>query len=190
MSMKRKMFLKLKKKSDQILSHHLSFIMFLIQRNRNEYVPQGYEKNSDFCKGHFSLQPSKVSSTSYNISDIIKDSNVDVGVKNQTCVVDLCHKKIDLSHQPLEGVKIMEDLLCDPHHLIGSLNEDKYKLMEAMNKFVETNTLVTRCCWKYSRGEQEGESFLEEFMALKYVVFKMKESYIYQHALKRELHEA
>ena len=39
--------------------------------------------------------------------------------------------------------------------------------MESMNNFVETNSLVTRCSWKSSRGELEGEAFLEDIMALK-----------------------
>ena len=61
----------------------------------------------------------------------------------------------------------MEDLLYEIHHLIGSLKEDREKLMEAMNNFVEINALVARCCWKYSGGEMEGESFMEECIALK-----------------------
>ena len=56
----------------------------------------------------------------------------------------------------------MEVLLCEPHHLSGSLKEDRDNLMETMNNLVDINALVERCCWKASGGEMEGESFLEE----------------------------
>ena len=54
----------------------------------------------------------------------------------------------------------MEDIICEPHHLIGSLKEDKDKLMAALKNLVDINALVARCCWKDSGGEMEGESFL------------------------------
>ena len=60
----------------------------------------------------------------------------------------------------------------------GSLKEDREKLMEAMNKCFDTNALVARCCWKSLGGELEGESFLEEFIALKEGMVKMKERYM------------
>ena len=50
--------------------------------------------------------------------------------------------------------------------------------MEAMNNLVDINALVERCCWKDSRGEMEGESFLEECIALKESMAKMKERYM------------
>ena len=61
----------------------------------------------------------------------------------------------------------MEDLLCEPHNLSGSLKEDRNKLMEAMKTFVDINALVARCCWKASGGEMEGEAFMEECIAMK-----------------------
>ena len=69
----------------------------------------------------------------------------------------------------------MEDIICEPHHLIGSLKEDIEKLMESMNNFVDINVLVARRCWKASSGDMEGESFLEERIALKEGMAKMKE---------------
>ena len=50
--------------------------------------------------------------------------------------------------------------------------------MEAMKNFVGINALVARCCWKASGGEMEGESFLEECIALKAGIAKIKESYM------------
>ena len=41
---------------------------------------------------------------------------------------------------------LVEDILCEPHYLSGSLKEDQEKLMETTRKFVETNALVTKCC--------------------------------------------
>ena len=61
----------------------------------------------------------------------------------------------------------MEDILGEPHHLIGSLKEDKKKLMAAMKNIVDINALVVRCCWKNSSRDMEGEAFLEECTALK-----------------------
>ena len=72
----------------------------------------------------------------------------------------------------------MEDLLCEPHHFIGSLKEDREKLMEAMKKFVDINALVARCCWKASGGEMEGEAFMEECIELKEGMVNMKEIYM------------
>ena len=70
----------------------------------------------------------------------------------------------------------MEDILCEPHHLSGSLKEDREKLMTALKNLVDINALVARCCWKASRGEMEGESFLDECIELKEGMDNMKES--------------
>ena len=72
----------------------------------------------------------------------------------------------------------MEDILGEPHDLIGSLKEDIKKLREAMKNIVDINSLVTRCCWKYSSGDMEGEDFLEECIALKEGMSKLKERYM------------
>ena len=61
----------------------------------------------------------------------------------------------------------MEGLIFEPHYLFGSHKEDRYDLMASMNNFVGINALVTRCCWKYSVGELEGEAFLEDCIELK-----------------------
>ena len=82
-------------------------------------------------------------------------------------ILDPCHKKDGTRCQPLQGETLVEDLLCEPHHLSGSLKEDRENLMAAMNNFVYTNALVARGCWKYSRGELEGETYMEEFITLK-----------------------
>ena len=99
----------------------------------------------------------------------------------------------------------MEDIIGEPHHLSGSLKEDRKKLRAAMKNIVDINAFVTRCCWKASSGDTEGESFLEECIALKEGMSKMKESYMnliydiehllmvaemYQCAFKRETQES
>ena len=71
----------------------------------------------------------------------------------------------------------MGDILCEPHHLSGSLKEDRENLMAAMNNIVDINAVVARCCWKASEGEIEGAAFLEECIALKEGMAKMKERY-------------
>ena len=50
--------------------------------------------------------------------------------------------------------------------------------MESMNNLVDINALVTRCCWKAYVGDLEGEAFLEECIALKEGISKIKESYV------------
>ena len=72
----------------------------------------------------------------------------------------------------------MEELLCEPHHLSGPLKEDREKLKEALKNLVDINALVARCCWKASGREIEGEAFLEECIALKEGVAKMKDNYM------------
>ena len=72
----------------------------------------------------------------------------------------------------------MEDIFGEPHHLSGSLKEDRKNLREAMKNFVDINALVARCCWQASSGDMEGESFLEECIALKEGMAKMKERYM------------
>ena len=50
--------------------------------------------------------------------------------------------------------------------------------METMKNFVGINALVARCCWKASGRDMEGESFMDECIALKEGMAKMKESYM------------
>ena len=61
----------------------------------------------------------------------------------------------------------MENLIFEPHHLSGPLKEDRENFMAAMDNLADINALVARCCWKSSAVEMEGESFLEECIALK-----------------------
>ena len=74
-------------------------------------------------------------------------------LRKKHTLVDLCHKKFEHVFHPLDEGHLMEYLLCEPHHLSGSLKEDSEKLMEAMNNLVDINAFVARCCWKDSRGE-------------------------------------
>ena len=96
----------------------------------------------------------------------------------ETYVVDLCHKKFEHVCQSLDEGNLMENFPCETHLLSGSLKEDREKLRAAMKNIVDTNALVTRCCQKYFVGELEGESFLEEFIALKEGMIKMRERYM------------
>ena len=93
-------------------------------------------------------------------------------------MVDSCHKKNGHIFQLLEEETFMEDILGEQHHLSGSLKEDKRNLSEAIKNFVDINALVARCCWKASRGEMEGEYFLEECIALKEGMVNMRDIYM------------
>ena len=53
----------------------------------------------------------------------------------------------------------MEDLICETHHLRGSLNDDRENLIESMKNFVDTNALVTRCWLKDSVEELKENPF-------------------------------
>ena len=117
---------------------------------------------SNFCTYHMSFQPSDIPSTARHGSDFAKNSKADLYVENEFCVVDPCHKQNGHVCKLLEEEPLVEDLLCEPHNMIGSLNEDIKKLMEAMKKFVDINALMARCCWKAFGGEMEGESFMRE----------------------------
>ena len=50
--------------------------------------------------------------------------------------------------------------------------------MESLKKLVDINALVARCCWKDFGGEMEGESFLEECIALKQGMENMNKRYV------------
>ena len=67
--------------------------------------------------------------------------------------MDLFHKKYGIMCQLLEGETLVEDILCETHNFSRSLKEDRENLMVSMNKFLDTNALVTRCCLKDSVGE-------------------------------------
>ena len=137
-----------------------------------------YEILSDFCRDYTSLQPYDIPSPSYSVNELIRSSNVDVYAKKETYAVDLCHKKFEHVCQPVDEGNFMGDLICEPHHLSGSLKEDRENLMAAMNNIVDINALMARGCWKASGGEIEGAVFLEECIALKEGMVKMKEIYV------------
>ena len=99
-------------------------------------------------------------------------------VEDEFCVVDPCHKKNGHICQLLEEETLVEDIIGEPHNLIGSLKYDKKKVRESIKNFVDINALVARCCWKASGEEMDGEAFLEECIALKEGMDKMKESYM------------
>ena len=50
--------------------------------------------------------------------------------------------------------------------------------MEFMKNVFDINALVERCCWKDSGGDMEGKSFLEDCVALKEIISKMKQRYM------------
>ena len=88
-----------------------------------------YEVLSDFCRDYTSLKPYDIPSTSYSVTELIRSYNVDVYAKKEIYVVDLCHKKFEHVCQPLDEGHLVEDILCEPRHLSGSINEDNEKLM-------------------------------------------------------------
>ena len=93
-------------------------------------------------------------------------------------MVDSCHKKNGHICQLLEEETLVEDILGEPHHFIRSLKEDRKKLRASMENFVDINALLARCCWKASGGEMEGESLMEECIALKEGMENIKEKYM------------
>ena len=99
-------------------------------------------------------------------------------VEDEFYVVDSCHKKNEHICQLLEEETLVKDILGEPHHLSGSLKEERKKLRESMKNIVDTNSLVARGCWEASEGEMEGEAFMEEFIALKESMSKMNERYM------------
>ena len=114
---------------------HSSDFFTLSQHDEDE-MPM-YTILSDLCNDHISLQLSYIPYTSHHGGYFAEDSKADLYVENEFYVVDPCHKKNGLICQLLEEGILVEDLICEPHHLIGSLKEDREKLMEAMNNFVD-----------------------------------------------------
>ena len=86
-----------------------------------------HENLSDFCIDHMSFQPSKIPSTSHHGSEYAGNSKVDVYVEDEFCVVGSCHKKNGHICQLLEEETLVELILGEPHHLSGSLKEDRKK---------------------------------------------------------------
>ena len=81
--------------------------------------------------------------------------------ENELCVVDPCHKKSSIICQLLEEDTLVQDLLCETHHLSGPLKEYRENLKATLKNLVDINALVARC-WKYFGGYMEGEYFLEK----------------------------
>ena len=50
------------------------------------------------------------------------------------------------SFQDLEEDHFLNNPLCEPHHLVGSLKEGEEKLRVCKEIFVDENALVSRCC--------------------------------------------
>ena len=139
---------------------------------------QKYEVLFDFFIYYISFHPYDTPSPSYSINELIRASIVDLRAKKETYAMDFYHKEFEHVCQSFDEGNLMDDILCEPHNLSGSLKEDIEKNMAAMNKLVYINAWVARCCWKASGGEMEGEAFLEECIALKEGMAKIKESYM------------
>ena len=133
---------------------------------------------SNFHTNHMSFQHSEVPSTSHNGSECAENSKAGLYVEDEFDVVDSCHKKNGHICHLLEEENLMEDIVGEPHHLSGSLKEEKKNLREAMKNCVDINALVARCCWQVCGRDMEGEVFLEECIALKEGMAKMKERYM------------
>ena len=126
-----------------------------------------YEVLYAFFRDYTSFQPYDIPSPSYSVNELIRSSNVDVYAKKETYVVDLCHKKFEHVCQELDEGKLMENFPYETHLFSGSIKEDTENLRTRMKNIVDTNSLVTRCCWKYSEGEMERDTFMEECIELK-----------------------
>ena len=112
-----------------------------------------YEVLFDFCIDYSSFHPYDIPPPSYSVNEFIRSSNVDVYTKKETYDVDLCHKKFEHVCKPLDEGHLMENFPSETHILSGSLKEDIENLTESMENTIDTNALVTRCCWKDSRGK-------------------------------------
>ena len=155
---------------------HSSECWTLLQHDEAE-IPR-HEILSDFHTDHMSFQHLEMPSTSHHGSECAENSKADLYVEDEFYVVDSCYKKNGHICQLLEEEILVEDILGETHHLSGSLKEDRKKLRAAMKNIVDINALVARCCWKASSGDMEGESFLEECIALKEGMAMMKERYM------------
>ena len=133
---------------------------------------------SYFCIDHMSFHPLEIPSTSHHGSDFAENSKANLYDENEFFVVDPCHKKSSIICQLLEEETLVQDILCETHSLSGSLKEDRENRRASLKNLVDINALVAKCCWKASGGEMEGESLLEECIALKEGMAKMKESYM------------
>ena len=106
----------------QLKEHRLEFWTLL---QHDEAVMTRHEMISDFCIDHMSFQPSDMPSNSHHRSDFAENSKVDLHDENEFCFVDPCHKKRSIICQILEEDTLVQDLLCEPHHLSGPLKEDR-----------------------------------------------------------------
>ena len=76
-------------------------------------------------------------------------------------------QQVDLLCQTLDEASWGVEFPYKSHHMMGSSRENQEKIVAALKHFVDTNSLVTNCCWRASEDDWQGESFLEEFKALK-----------------------
>ena len=123
---------------------HSSEFWTLLQHDEAE-IPR-HEMLSNFYTYHMSFYHSEIPSTSHHGSECVENSKADLYVEDEFCVVDPCYKKNGHICQLLEEVKFIDYILGEPHHLSGSLKEDRKKLRVAMKNFVDINALVARCC--------------------------------------------
>ena len=99
---------------------------------------------SDFCRDYTSFQPYDTPSPSYSVHELIRSSIVDLCAKKETYAMYFCHNKFEHVFQSLDEGNLMENILCEPHNLSGSLKEDGENLMESMNNLVDINAWVER----------------------------------------------
>ena len=123
---------------------HSSECWTLFQNDEAE-IPR-HEMLSNFYTDHMPFQHSEIPSTSHHGSDCAENSKVGLYVEDEFYVVDSCYKKNGHICQLLGEETLMDDILGEPHHLSGSLKEDRNNLREAMKNFVDINALVARCC--------------------------------------------
>ena len=79
----------------------------------------------EIISDHMPFQPSYIPSNSHHGSECVENSKDGRYVKDEFYVVDSCHKKNRHICQLLEEEILVEDIFGEPHHLSGSLKEDK-----------------------------------------------------------------
>ena len=82
-----------------------------------------YEVLSDFHRDYTSFRPYDTPSPSYSVHELIRYSIVDLCAKKETYAMDFYHKEFEHVCQSLDEGHLMEDILCEPHNLSGSLEK-------------------------------------------------------------------
>ena len=95
-------------------------ITFWTPLQHYEAEMEGNEMIYNLFPYHMSFQPSNIPSTTHHGSDFARNSKASLYVEKEFCVVHPCHKHNYLRLKPLEGGNLVEESICETHHLSGS----------------------------------------------------------------------